>query len=191
MPPETDYPPDNEGGRGGIGTCSGVRDYLSLHNTGRGRKAENTEKAEGNRNRPLRAHFPHYMGRGKVEGMLCLQHAAKERIRCAIQEVYENIANPNMEAEKARKLTIELTFKPDKNDRTDVDVTAIVKTSLQPQKAIASRMIVESDGRGNVLGAEWSRETMKGQMELAPEETQAQEENIGVIDLQAQKRKAE
>lgn len=27
----------------------------------------------------LRAHFPHYMGRGKVEGMLCLQHAAKER----------------------------------------------------------------------------------------------------------------
>lgn len=96
-----------------------------------------------------------------------------------------------MEAEKARKLTIELTFKPDKNDRTDVDVTAIVKTSLQPQKAIASRMIVESDGRGNVLGAEWSRETMKGQMELAPEETQAQEENIGVIDLQAQKRKAE
>lgn len=123
--------------------------------------------------------------------------AVAERIRCAIQEVYENIANPNMEAEKARKLTIELTFKPDKNDRTDVDVTAIVKTSLQPQKAIASRMIVESDGRGNVygrgnvLGAEWSRETMKGQMELAPEETQAQEENIGVIDLQAQKRKAE
>lgn len=117
--------------------------------------------------------------------------AVAERIRCAIQEVYENIANPNMEAEKARKLTIELTFKPDKNDRTDVDVTAIVKTNLQPQKAIMSRMIVESDGRGNVLGAEWNRETMKGQMELAPEETQAQEENISVIDLQAQKRKVE
>lgn len=117
--------------------------------------------------------------------------AVAERIRCAIQEVYENIANPNMEAEKARKLTIELTFKPDKNDRTDVDVTAIVKTSLQPQKAIMSRMIVESDGRGNVQGNEWRREAMKGQMELAPEETQAQEENIGVIDLQAQKRKAE
>lgn len=30
--------------------------------------------------------------------------AVAERIRCAIQEVYENIANPNMEAEKARKL---------------------------------------------------------------------------------------
>ena len=58
--------------------------------------------------------------------------AVAERIGSAIQRVYENIANPNMDAEKARKLTIELTFKPDKNDRTDVDVTAIVKTSLQP-----------------------------------------------------------
>lgn len=81
--------------------------------------------------------------------------AVAERIGSAIQRVYENIANPNMDAEKARKLTIELTFKPDKNDRTDVDVTAIVKTSLQPEKAISSRMIVESDGRGNVQGNEW------------------------------------
>lgn len=81
MPTQTDYPPDNEGSRGGIGTYSGLRGYLSLHSDrDGGRKiAENTEKAEGNRNRPLRTHFPHYMGRGAVEGMLCLQHAAKER----------------------------------------------------------------------------------------------------------------
>ena len=81
MPEETDDTPDNESGRGEIGTYSGMRDYLSLHSDrgGRTKIAENTEKAEGNRNRPLRAPFPHYMGRGKVEGMLCLQHAAKER----------------------------------------------------------------------------------------------------------------
>lgn len=98
-----------------------------------------------------------------------------------------------MEAEKARKLTIELTFKPSKEDRTDVDVTAVVKTSLQPQKAISSRMIVESDGKGNVLGAEWNREAMRGQMEIPAEEanTETQGNNGGVIDLQAQKRKAE
>lgn len=78
---QTDDTPDNEGGRGGIGTYSGLRDYLSLHSDWDGGTsiAENTEKAEGNRNRPLRAHFPHCMGRGEVEGMLCLQHAAKER----------------------------------------------------------------------------------------------------------------
>lgn len=119
--------------------------------------------------------------------------AVGERIGIAIQQVYENIANPNMEAEKARKLTIELTFKPSKDDRTDVDVTAVVKTSLQPQKAISSRMIVESDGKGNILGAEWNRETMRGQMEISTEEekTETQGNNGGVIDLQAQKRKAE
>lgn len=116
--------------------------------------------------------------------------AVGERIRNAIQQVYENIANPNMEPEKARKLTIELTFKPNKDDRTDVDVTAIVKTSLQPQKAINSRMIVESDGKGNVLGSEWSRGTMRGQMKL-PEEKVEEVKVDGVIDLQAQKRKAE
>lgn len=81
MPEETDDTPDNESDRGGIGTYSGLRGYLSLHSDwDGGRKiAENTEKAEGNRNRPLRAPFPHYMDRGKVEGMLCLQHAAEER----------------------------------------------------------------------------------------------------------------
>ena len=116
--------------------------------------------------------------------------AVAERIGSAIQRVYENIANPNMDAEKARKLTIELTFKPDKDDRTDVDVTAIVKTSLQPERAISSRMIVESDGRGNVQGNEWRRETMKGQMDIL-EEAETQETSGGVIDLQAQKRKVE
>lgn len=131
------------------------------------------------------------MGKFRIEDFA--GGAVGERIGIAIQQVYENIANPNMEADKARKLTIELTFKPSKTDRRDVDVTAIVKTSLQPQRAISSRMIVESDGRGNILGAEWSREAMRGQMEISVEEekTETQGGSNGVIDLQAQKRKAE
>ena len=49
MPPETDYTPDNEGDRGGIGTYSGVRSCLSLHSDwDGGRKiAENTERRKG------------------------------------------------------------------------------------------------------------------------------------------------
>lgn len=131
------------------------------------------------------------MGKFRIEDFA--GGAVGERIEIAIQQVYENIANPNMEAEKARKLTIELTFKPSKEDRTDVEVSAVVKTSLQPQKAINSRMIVESDGMGNIRGAEWSRETMRGQMEIPVEEdqTEMQGKSGGVIDLQAQKRKAE
>lgn len=80
--------------------------------------------------------------------------AVAEQISAAIQRVYENIADPNTEAEKARKLAIELTFKPRKDDRTDVDVFTVVKTSLQPRAAITSRMIVEGDGLGNVHAAE-------------------------------------
>lgn len=83
--------------------------------------------------------------------------AVAERIGSAIQRVYENIANPNMDAEKA----------------------------------ISSRMIVESDGRGNVQGNEWRREAMKGQLEIDREEAEKQETSGGVIDLQAQKRKVE
>lgn len=113
--------------------------------------------------------------------------AVGERIDTAIKQVYANIANPNMEADKARKLTIELTFKPNKDDRTDVEVSTVVKTTLQPQKAINCRMIVESDGVGGVHGAELNRDEIKGQMKI-----QAEEENEanGIIDLQKQ-RKAE
>ena len=53
--------------------------HYTVTGTGEEKLRKNTEKAEGNRNRPLRTHFPHHMGRGKVEGMLCLQHAARER----------------------------------------------------------------------------------------------------------------
>ena len=86
--------------------------------------------------------------------------AVAEQISAAIQRVYENIADPNTEPEKARKLTVELTFKPHKADRTDVDVFAVVKTRLQPRAAITSRMIVEGDGQGNVRAAEWNKNAM-------------------------------
>lgn len=119
--------------------------------------------------------------------------AVAEQISAAIQRVYENIADPNTEAEKARKLAIELTFKPRKDDRTDVDVFTVVKTSLQPRAAITSRMIVEGDGLGNVHAAEWSRDVIKNQIgleEMAEDKykTEAQRaDSCGVIDLQKQR----
>ena len=64
-------------------------------------------------------------------------------------------------------------------------------TTCKITTAISSRMIVESDGRGNVQGNEWRREAMKGQLEIDREEAEKQETSGGVIDLQAQKRKVE
>lgn len=123
--------------------------------------------------------------------------AVSEQISAAMQRIYENIADPNTLPEKARKLTVELTFKPNKSDRTDVDVFAVVKTSLQPRAAIESRMIVEGDGLGNVRAAEWSKSAMKGQLEFEEAagdtagdkyKTEAQRaDSGGVIDLQKQR----
>lgn len=115
------------------------------------------------------------------------QGAISEQIEIASQRVYDNIYDPNTDGEKARKLTVELTFKPSKNDRTLIDVTSVVKTSLQPQSAVNTSVLIGVDNNGEVVGEEWNRSVMKGQVEI---ETPSEVEKAdGVIDLQ--KRKAE
>lgn len=104
-----------------------------------------------------------------------------ERIEIATQQVYENIYDPNTNGEKARKLTIELTFKPNKNDRAMIEVTGIVKATLQPHSAISSAMLIGMDNNGNVVGEEWDRNAMKGQEKIEIKE------NDDVIDLQKRK----
>ncbi|WP_313528743.1 replication terminator protein [Anaerotignum sp.] len=105
--------------------------------------------------------------------------AVSERIQDAIQKVYENIADPNTELDKARKLTIELIFKPSKTDREMVDVQVVAKTTLQPRKAINSTMVIAKDNNGAVIAQEWDKNVMRGQQEIHADETR------GVIDLQS------
>lgn len=104
--------------------------------------------------------------------------AVSERIQDAIQKVYENIADPNTEVDKARKLTIELIFKPSKTDREMVDVQVVAKTTLQPRKAINSTMVIAKDGNGTVMAQEWDKNVLRGQQEISVEETK------GIIDFQ-------
>lgn len=105
--------------------------------------------------------------------------AVSERIQDAIQKVYENIADPNTELDKDRKLTIELIFKPSKTDREMVDVKVVAKTTLQPRKAINSTMVIAKDNNGDVIAQEWDKNVMRGQQEIHSDETR------GVIDLQS------
>lgn len=106
--------------------------------------------------------------------------ALMEQVQAAAKRVYENIYDPNTEAKKQRKLVIELIFKPNENDRTDVDVSATVKTQLLPRKAIHTKMIVEADNKGKILADEY-RSAMRGQMELE------EGRKDSVIDLQKRK----
>jgi len=104
--------------------------------------------------------------------------AVTERIQDAIQKVYENIADPNTEADKPRKLSVELIFKPSKTDREMVDVQVVAKTSLQPRKAISSTMVIAKDGDGAVVAQEWEKNIMRGQQEIEVEKTE------GIVDFQ-------
>ncbi len=104
--------------------------------------------------------------------------AVSERIQDAIQRVYENIADPNTEVDKARKLTIELIFKPSKADREMVDVQVVAKTTLQPRKAISSTMVIAKDGNGTVMAQEWGKNVRRGQQEISAPET------TGIVDIQ-------
>lgn len=104
--------------------------------------------------------------------------AVSERIQDAVQKVYENIADPNTEVDKARKLTIELIFKPSKADREMVDVQVVAKTTLQPRKAISSTMVIAKDGNGTVMAQEWEKNVMRGQQEISVPET------TGIVDFQ-------
>lgn len=106
--------------------------------------------------------------------------AVMEQVQAAAKRVFENIYDPNTEAKKPRKLVIELVFKPNENDRTDVDVSAVIKTTLLPRRAIHTKMIVEADNKGKIMADEY-RSAMRGQMEL-------ENENEGkVLDLQKRK----
>lgn len=109
MPEETDCTPDNESDRGEIGTYSGVRGYLSLHSDWDGRTsiAENTEKAEGNRNRPLRAPFPHYMDRGNVQGNEWRREAMKGQMEISREDAETQETNGGVIDLQAQKRKVE------------------------------------------------------------------------------------
>lgn len=106
--------------------------------------------------------------------------AVMEQVSAAAKRVFENIYDPNREAKKPRKLVIEFVFKPNENDRTDVDVSAVVKTTLLPRRAIHTKMIVEADNKGKIMADEY-RSAMRGQMELE------NENESKVLDLQKRK----
>lgn len=60
-----------------------------------------------------------------------------ERVNLAMDQIARNIMDPNTDPEKARKITITMKFKPDKNRRH-------VKTSLETNIALAPPMADET-----------------------------------------------
>lgn len=79
--------------------------------------------------------------------------AADEKFNQELQKVLENIADPNTEAKKARKITLTFTLTGnEKRNLANVEVQA--KSTLVPAKEVGTELIIDYDQDGSVTGAE-------------------------------------
>jgi hypothetical protein len=76
-----------------------------------------------------------------------------EMVDDAIQQVLENVADPNTEAVSKRKVTMTLTFAPDK-EREQMGVAIAVKTAMAPQAVVTTTAFL-AHTRDGIVGAEY------------------------------------
>jgi len=87
--------------------------------------------------------------------------ALTEKFNIAFKEVLENIADPNTPFKTKRKLTLDLTFETDE-DR-ELSVVAIeTKTKLAQPKGVATKIIIDRDGKGGIIANEYGKQ-VRGQ----------------------------
>jgi hypothetical protein len=68
--------------------------------------------------------------------------AVKEAIDYGLVEIFKNIKDPNTQAEKSRKLTVVIDFKPDES-RQVIKTKISTKTTLIPVNAIATQLLLD------------------------------------------------
>lgn len=78
--------------------------------------------------------------------------AIEEAISFALDEVFENIKDPNTEAEKIRKLTVTLKLKPDET-RQIIKTEINCKPTLVPTKSIVTQLLLDREGN-NIVAKE-------------------------------------
>lgn len=80
-----------------------------------------------------------------------------------MEEVAQNIQNPNTDAKKARKITITLTVKP--NDQRDFSTVGIeAKTTLAPTLGVVTAMTIGKDIKTGEVQAVEIGNQIPGQM---------------------------
>ena len=93
--------------------------------------------------------------------------ALVEQVDAEIQKVLQNIADPNTDPERKRKINITLIFEGD-SDREIADVSFETKSILVPSRRQTTRVAFEKHG-SDMVAEELTRGTMKGQARLDSE----------------------
>lgn len=124
------------------------------------------------------------MGRISLDS-LCGGELA-EKVAMALAQVGQNIMNPNTDAEKARKMTITFTFKPD-DSRQVVSTSGEVKTALAPLHAAKTTLLVGQDLQtGRIEMSEYGNPEGRvvvatGRVPAAPQRSEAFDPDTGEI----------
>lgn len=109
-----------------------------------------------------------------MENMINLEKFAEgalaEKMNGALKEVLENIQDPNTDFKLKRKLTLEMTFVSGE-DRELAEVSMIAKTKLAPNKPIATKLVIGTDGKGGVLASEYKKQVPGQSVMRVDEET--------------------
>jgi hypothetical protein len=87
--------------------------------------------------------------------------ALAERANEELQKILENIADPNTDAKKKRKLTLTITLAAD-NERDVIMTNVLAKSTLAPSEPIEAKILMDLDNEGKVTGAEL-KSGIKGQ----------------------------
>ena len=79
--------------------------------------------------------------------------AIEEKVDYEVSRVIDNILDLNTKPDAKRKITITLTFAPDA-ERKHIAIQAEAKSTLCPTAAVATSMMITSDGNGEMVVAE-------------------------------------
>ncbi|MEA5085076.1 MAG: hypothetical protein VB018_13160 [Lachnospiraceae bacterium] len=121
--------------------------------------------------------------------------ATAEQINREITNVLSNIKDPNTDQQAKRKITITMTFTPDKGDSDVVAIHTICKPTLAPANGTSTRFLVGIDSDGKMKASEWGKNAMVGQIQVddyvVDEDGEILEKSAksGVIDFQAKANK--
>ena len=93
------------------------------------------------------------MGEDKLSFATLAGGGVEEKLQYALSEVAANIADPNTDAKKTRKITMTLTLKPNEQ-RTITNMDIDVKTSLVAPVGISTTLMIDRDEKGKVIAQE-------------------------------------